>query len=580
MADKVADVDLGVASGEPTENSIVLWTSIPKKFQPTAGSAEIECLVSPDPSFSAASIISKVKQTTNTEKDFTVRILTKGLAASTIYFYRFTTSNGYKSVTGRTKTAPAAGDNRSVRFAVVSCQDYSRGHFLSYKAIAAGDFDFILHLGDFIYEKGGTEVRSDIIGGGQARTLPDFRAKYRLYLTDPDLKEARRLFPFVHLWDDHEVENNYAGTDYIVKNPSVMEAGYRAFFEYVPVAGEVQVTPFKPAAPMTRALRFGANLELFALDQRQYRDPVVCAKDLLARRCDESLAVKRTMLGKNQTKWLLEKMATSSAKWKVIASELMVMPVRTPKIPFVGNNETALQAAQIQAISPNDNAQRQNGPAAQDANGLDGFNTWEDIARTLKLNEQQSRQLQKHLKGTVDEPGSNSGANFALENNAAPMAAAAASEPAGTFLTLDSWDGYPAERLAITEEIRNKNISNVVICSGDIHNFFAGKVHVDPDNPGSPVIASELTTSSITSKGIADFVGKFASTIIKPGISKKNQHIQIFDLKYHGHIEILVDANSVSGRMVAFESIAVINGKPFVLKSFGTQSGVPGFTLT
>ncbi len=228
-------------------------------------------LIATSPEFSPATIVGQYVQETGPGQDYTVRIRAKALAASTFYFYRFTTDSGYSSVIGRTKTAPDQFSLQTVRFAVVSCQDFTQGYFLSYRAISATAIDFVLHLGDFIYEKGATAVRTDIIGGGEATTLEHYRQKYKLYLTDPDLKEARRLFPFVHLWDDHEVVNNYSGPELAASDPGRMQGGYQAFYEFNPVDGMPSFSGGEPFAPMTRALRFGKHLELFALDQRHFR---------------------------------------------------------------------------------------------------------------------------------------------------------------------------------------------------------------------------------------------------------------------------------------------------------------------
>ena len=484
--------DLGVASGEPGADSVTLWTRVPAAFHSGRATIQVSCTVATSVDFSPSSVVAQYRVETGPASDFTVRLRAVGLEPGTYYFYKFTSDSGYSSVVGRTKTAPEPSSNQPVRFAVVSCQDYTQGYFLSYNAINVGAFDFILHLGDFIYEKGANAVRSDIIGDGEATTLEHYRQKYKLYLTDPYLKEARRLFPFVHLWDDHEVVNNYAGPTLAASDPVRMQGGYQAFYEFNPVHGNPSFSGAIPYAPMTRALRFGKHLELFALDQRQFRDPVVCGRDLVVQRCDEALNPARTMLGSAQGTWLLDAMAGSTADWKFVASELMMMPVRTPKIPL--------------------------------------FNRLAD--------------------------GQNEAGN--------------------TFLTLDSWDGYPIERQRIVDAWASRSLKDIVVCSGDIHNFFAGTVHANPDDADSPGIASELTTSSITSKGMSEWLGSAATAVARRGISWQNDHIKFLDLTYHGYIEIEVSPDNVTGRMIGFNTIQSTTGRPFVLKEFGVQRGVAG----
>lgn len=487
-----SDDDLGVASGEPTPDSVTLWTRVPLSFQVRSGNLDVRCIVATAPDFSPSTIVSQYVQETGPAQDFTVRLRATALAPGTYYFYKFTTDSGYSSVIGRTKTALDPFALQPVRFAVVSCQDFTKGYFLSYRALSATTIDFILHLGDFIYEKGAAAVRTDVIGGGEATTLEHYRQKYKLYLTDPDLKEARRLFPFVHLWDDHEVVNNYSGPALAASDPERMRGGYQAFYEFNPVDGMPSFSDGVPFAPLTRALRFGKHLELFALDQRQFRDPVVCGRDLVVQRCKEALHPGRTMIGADQKAWLLDSMANSSADWKFVASELMMMPVRTPKIPL--------------------------------------FNFLAD--------------------------GENAAGN--------------------TFLTLDSWDGYPIERQKIIDAWVNRGLKDIVVCSGDIHNFFAGTIHANPDDPASPGIATELTTGSLTSKGMSEWLGSAATLVARRGISRQNSHIKFLDLTHHGYIEIEVRPDNIVGRMIGFNTIESTTGQPFVLKEFGVQRGVAG----
>ena len=491
--------DLGVASGEPTPSSILLWTKIPGAFRPGAGDIDVSCVVATSQGFEPSTIVARQTSRASGTSDYCVRTKVEGLEAGTRYYYRFTTDTGYTSVTGRTKTAPAADSTAPVRFAVVSCQDYTQGYFLSYQAIAAGDFDFVLHLGDFIYEKAhGSPVRPDTIGGGEATTLEHYRAKYQLYLTDPYLKEARRLFPFVHLWDDHEVVNNYAGPTLAGTTPDRMAGGYQAFFEYNPVPAILTRRNGIPSASMHRALRFGQNLELFAMDQRQFRDPVLCGRDMVVQRCAEVMAPSRTMLGNSQQQWLTQYIGQSGASWKLLASELMMMPVRTPNVPiFVSGRDS-------QVTSTADN----------------------------------------------------------------------------TFLTLDSWDGYPAERQRVLSALTQAQVKDVVVCSGDIHNFFGGVIHQNPDDAESAAVAVELTTGSITSKGISEWLGSAGTAIIRPGIQSRNAHLKFFDLKSHGHIEMEVTTDALSGRMVAYDNVRITTGRPFVLKQFGVRRGTADLTLS
>lgn len=488
--------DYGVASGDPQPESVVLWTRIPPQFQKTI--TEVQCLVSKSPLFQTENIVRDISVVTDQVKDFTIRTIVDGLTPGTTYFYKFVTGTGYVSVTGRTKTAPHPDASATVRYAIVSCQDFTEGYFLPYEAICSGPFDFILHLGDFIYEKGGQGVRSDAIGDGEATTLAHYRAKYQLILTDPYLKEARRLFPFVHLWDDHEVANNYAGPDLGQTDPERMKNGYQAFFEYNPVPGAVSSLPTNPDIPfarMHRKLSFGKTLDLIALDLRQFRDPDVCGRDMITPRCAAALDPDRTMLGNAQRDWALSSVLNSSSHWRVLASELVMMPLRVPPVPFFNSSQN-------------------------------------DVAN------------------------------------------------ADSFLTLDSWDGYPSERAWLMQQLKRSRVEDLVVCSGDVHNFYGGTIHEDPDDIRSAAVAAEITTGSVTSKGISEWLGRTGAGIVRRGIASRNRHIQFFDLVYHGHTEVEVTPSSITGRMIAYNSVQTESGQPFVLKTFNLNRGQTEFEFT
>lgn len=341
--DLFLDGDLGVASGDPDAQSVVLWTALPKSAWPPSGigSTEVSYLVALRPDFARESIVTRGKVTTSHEIDHTVKVRVTGLKPYTTYYYRFESCCGrYLSVVGRTKTAPSPEDHTAaVRFAFVSCQDFTNGYYSAYHALAQEDLDFCVHLGDVIYETGTAEfqknqIRIDPIGdpldGNRATTLAEYRAKHRLSLSDPSWRAVRARFPWIMLWDDHDVENNYTGTNSTAAARALRNAGYRSFLEYMPVTA----MPGAFEQPqMFRSLKYGRLLEGFALDERQYRDPPACKRDMVTFDCKALHASGRTMLGQVQRHWLKTELAHSQARWKVLFNEVMMMPLRLLALP-------------------------------------------------------------------------------------------------------------------------------------------------------------------------------------------------------------------------------------------------------
>ena len=278
-----------------------------------------------------------------------------GLKAHEQYYYRFATATKDGPV-GRFRTALPADSLQPVRFAFWSCQDYTHGYYNAHEAMAREDLDFVVCLGDYIYDetyhtvKDGTGVRDDKIGRdgtatGQAgvdyfraaETLSDYRDKYSLYRSDESLRKVQARFPTVMLWDDHEVQDNYAGGapdgglppnhHYSKKRQA---AAYKAFFEtmpYSPPAGERN--------RIYRRLQFGRTVDLLIMDQRQYRADQPCDDATGAPACAD-YDQPRTFLGTRQMNWLKTQLNSSKAAWKVLANEVTIMPTRVLGGAFFG----------------------------------------------------------------------------------------------------------------------------------------------------------------------------------------------------------------------------------------------------
>jgi alkaline phosphatase D len=318
----------GVASGDPDSNSVLFWTRYPSSGKP----AQLTLEVAEDELFERVAASAPV--TVSAEADWTCRVLVGGLKPARVYWYRFSDSGGNGSRIGRTVTAPDNDDSRNVRFAFVSCQNANQGAQNAYRRMIFEDLrapenerlDFVLHLGDFIYEivwypedrPQGMYDRKlrDIVRYGHGEkihdfhiptTLDDYRAVYRAYLHDPDLQDARARWPFVCMWDNHEYSwlgwQGLQVFDGKVRPAQTKKvAANQAWFEYQPARivkpSGAGLDEFKPPkvvdAPIEkfdehglgqepnnlaainslvgyRALRFGRNVELIITDQRSYR---------------------------------------------------------------------------------------------------------------------------------------------------------------------------------------------------------------------------------------------------------------------------------------------------------------------
>jgi alkaline phosphatase D len=231
----------------------------------------------------------------------------------------------------RTRTLPASGTG-PLRFGFVSCQHYASGYFTALRGLAAEGVDLWLHLGDYIYENAGTgPVRSQ--GTSEIFTLDDYRNRYGTYKTDPDLQAAHHAAPVVPVWDDHEVDNNYA--DEVGANGQTAEqilarrtAGYRAWFEHLPVRLS---PPSGPDLKIYRRFSWGDLATFHMLDGRQYRDPAPCGGEI-ASDCPDRVGSGRSMLGAEQLAWLKDGLASSDAVWDVVGQQTVFAPL--PFGPF------------------------------------------------------------------------------------------------------------------------------------------------------------------------------------------------------------------------------------------------------
>lgn len=324
---------LGVASGEPLPRSVILWTRLalnPAATDGRGGMADdvtVRWEVSDDDRFDT--LVAAGDTIAGSALGHSVHIDVGRLEPGHHYRYRFRVGE-HTSPTGRTRTAPAGGARvDDLRFAVASCQDFQAGRYAAHRSIAADELDLVLFLGDYIYESGPRDHAVRQVTGSRCVTLADYRNRYALYKSDADLQAAQASCPWVVTWDDHEVENNYAGrVSGAGTAPAAFAtqraAAYQAFYEHQPVRLDA---PTGPDWRIYRSLSWGRLAELFVLDGRQYRDDQPCSSpsDALVNRSACDLTTDdRTMLGHEQEAWLADGLPAARQTWKVVAQQTVM----------------------------------------------------------------------------------------------------------------------------------------------------------------------------------------------------------------------------------------------------------------
>lgn len=320
---------LGVSSGDPLPDGVVLWTRPAPEPLDGGGmpntTVDVHWQVAADEGFTRV-----VKQgTTQAKPDLahSVHVEVGGLQPARDYYYRFRAGREISPV-GRTRTAPLAGIE-PFSFVFASCQQYEHGYFTAYRHMAEEDIDLIVHLGDFIYEypPGEYEAPSGMVRrhhGAKPMNLEEFRVRHGQYSTDSDLQAARAHAPWLVTWDDHEVENNYAGdhSEFGQGASAFLRrraAAYQAYYEHMPVRRAA--VPKGPYAHMYRGLRIGRLIDFSVLDTRQYRDRQPQNDDFPQGPSAERSDSGRTMMGDKQEKWLIDRLAGSRARWNVLANQ-------------------------------------------------------------------------------------------------------------------------------------------------------------------------------------------------------------------------------------------------------------------
>lgn len=328
---RAADVPrfaLGVASGQPRPNGMVLWTRLTGPDLPPR--VDVHWEVAHDEAFTR--VAARGTETAEAAWAHSVHAEPAGLAPGRWYWYRFR-ALGQQSRSGRTRTAPAADAAATLRMAIASCQRWDHGHYAAWRHMAREDLDVVAFLGDYIYEYPSSPLALRRHSGGLLRSLDQYRARYAQYKSDPALQDAHAAFPWLLVWDDHELENDYAGsadsTPLGADMATLKAAAYQACWEHQPFAKAQR--PRGPEMRIVDRLDWGRLARLHLLDDRQYRAPQACpplprlrgAGSTTPAACPELTDPTRSLLGAAQEQWLADGWSLDR-RWNLVCQQTLM----------------------------------------------------------------------------------------------------------------------------------------------------------------------------------------------------------------------------------------------------------------
>ncbi|MFG6443146.1 alkaline phosphatase D family protein [Roseateles sp. LKC17W] len=328
----------GVASGDPLADRVILWTRVTPAVPKPA--VTVSYVIATDPALTQ--VVKRGSTKTNPSRDYTVKVDPTGLQPATTYYYQFS-AEGAVSPVGRTKTLPVTGVD-SLRMAVVSCSNHAYGYFNAYARIAArGDLDLVLHLGDYLYEYGANQygTRRTPEPAHEMVTLADYRLRHAQYKRDADAQSLHRQHPMIAIWDDHEItndawkhgaQNHQPGTEGDWETR--LAAGLQAYYEWMPM---------RPAnggnlRDNHRGFAYGDLAELLMLEERlsERSQQLTTAPHATAFGAGFATTdpgygdTSRTLLGTTQEAWLIDRLRSTPARWKLLGQGVMFAQLKAP----------------------------------------------------------------------------------------------------------------------------------------------------------------------------------------------------------------------------------------------------------
>lgn len=334
----------GVASGDPLEDRVVIWTRVSPEEDKTI---TLKYELATDTAF--VNVVQYGNTSTNLAKDYTVKVDATGLSSGTTYYYRFistnTSASNDTSLVGRTKTTPSNVANLSnLKFAVVSCANYEGGFFNGYRNISKlNDLDAVIHLGDYIYEYKAGGYKNAALTDASRTNEPvneilseaDYRIRYALYRLDPDLMALHQQHPMISIWDDHEASNDAYLQGAENHDPNTegdwqtrKSIAKKVYFEWMPIRDAANEQIY-------RKVSYGSLMDLIMLDTR------LEGREKQPDHFDTPNDGKRVIISPTQYDWFMQSLKTSTAKWKVIGNQTLFS---TFNVGFAATDPTKLDS--------------------------------------------------------------------------------------------------------------------------------------------------------------------------------------------------------------------------------------------
>ncbi|EHD0104643.1 alkaline phosphatase D family protein [Vibrio parahaemolyticus] len=513
----------GVASGDPTQTQVIIWTRVTT----AASYVDVSWQVASDMEFS--NVVQSGVFTTDTGRDFTVKVDVQNLNANSQYYYRFMVGEMMSEV-GQTQTLPEDGVEKA-SMAVVSCANYPAGYFHVYREILnqheQSPFDVVLHLGDYIYEYGAGGYASEdaaALGrepskGTECITLDDYRKRYAQYRQDADLQALHAKLPMIAVWDDHELAND------TWKNGAENHQDDEGRFIDRRAAAAAAWTEWLPVRENTisnmliyRQFSFGNLVNLMMLDTRLVgRDKPLDYFSLSAPTMEaigglvaQSRSADRELLGTEQLAWLMNEFNTHDAKWNVLGQQVLMSRMELP---------SSVMTAMFQLFTSTEEKKTE---------ALLAVNT--------------------AIKGYLADPSA---------------------DPISLPYNLDAWDGYYVEREKVYQ-LAKASSGNFVCLAGDTHNAWASELKDVSNNP----IGVEFATSSVSSPGLEEYLALDPVAIAQMEYTLPHlvSELQWADIKQRGFMRVTFTADAAQS---TWYLVSTIKDKKYQVttKSASTTNG-------
>lgn len=507
----------GVASGDPAPGSMVLWTRLAPPETASATEVYVVWEVARDDAFT--DFVAKGDATTTAAQDWTVKVEASGLPDGETLYYRFKAGEQL-SPTGRTRTLPA-GKTDKLRIAVVSCANWQHGFFNAYDHIVQqDDFDLVIHLGDYLYEygvdKGGT--RAEATGryhepAHEMVELADYRQRHGQYKTDPSLQALHQAYPFICLWDDHEITNdawrdgaeNHQPDegDYETRKRNAMQAYYEWMPVRDPVAGRSREALFK-------AYTFGDLATLATIETRltARAKQVPIGQDSVFASAEEAERFKKDILGAPDRDMISDEQLdhVSSAfkaskdrgePWRLLGNQILLADVLTPDLTPYISEET------INSLKP-------------------VFPGVEPFVKNSRY---------------------------------------------GLPVYEDSWGGYPVAREKLYGRLRDAGVQDILTLTGDAHEFWACELATRSDEK----MGVEIGTSSITSETVQDFLGDGTEDYALL-MTRENAPVRYYDPMHHGYIELTLTPEKAHTKFIGVSTVLETDYESYVVAAFDIKA--------